>query len=80
MCAVGFDANVQSVQLLETGEMDALVVQNPFAIGYLGVQNASMLLRGESLSQEVQNTDVTVVTRDNMFDEDIQRILFQFDN
>lgn len=80
VCAVGFDANVQSVQLLETGEMDALVVQNPFAIGYLGVQNASMLLRGESLSQEVQNTDVTVVTRENMFDEDIQRILFQFDN
>ena len=80
MCAVGFDANVQSVQLLETGEMDALVVQNPFAIGYLGVQNAAMLLRGEALSQEVQNTDVTVVTRDNMFDEDIQRILFQFDN
>lgn len=24
--------------------------------------------------------NMTVVTRDNMFDEDIQRILFQFDN
>ena len=36
VAAVGFDSNVVSVGMLETGEMDALIVQNPFAIGYLG--------------------------------------------
>ncbi len=80
VCGIGFDTNVQSVELLETGEMDALIVQNPFAIGYLGVQNAACLLRGETLAEKVQNTDVTTVTRDNMFDDNIQRILFRFDN
>ena len=30
---IGFDTNVISVEMIETGEMDALIVQNPFARG-----------------------------------------------
>ena len=75
--AVGFDSNVVSVGMLETGEMDALIVQNPFAIGYLGVQSAVELLGGKEISS-VDNTSVTVVTKENMFEPEIQRILFRF--
>ena len=46
--SVGFDSNLISVSMLETGEMDALIVQNPFAIGYLGVEKAAALISGES--------------------------------
>ncbi|MEE1186977.1 MAG: substrate-binding domain-containing protein [Acutalibacteraceae bacterium] len=76
--AVGFDSNLISVSMLETGEMDALIVQNPFAIGYLGVEKATALISGENLPSDDIYTDVTTVTKDNLFDDNIQKILFRF--
>lgn len=76
--SVGFDSNLISVSMLETGEMDALIVQNPFAIGYLGVEKAAALISGESLPSREIYTDVTTVTKENIFDNDIQKILFRF--
>ncbi len=75
--AVGFDSNVVSIGMLETGEMDTLLVQNPFSMGYLGVQAAALLLSGKSAADTV--TAVTAVTRDDMFEEKNQKILFQFE-
>lgn len=76
--SVGFDSNLITVSMLETGEMDALIVQNPFAIGYLGVEKAAALISGESLQSSEIYTDVTTVTKENLFDNDIQKILFRF--
>lgn len=76
---IGFDTNVISVEMTETGEMDALIVQNPFAIGYLGVKNAAQLISGENIGNGELYTDVTVVTKENLFDADIQKMLFRFD-
>lgn len=75
---VGFDTNTVSVGMIETGEMDALIVQNPFAMGYLGVMNAAKLVAGEATPESALYTEVTTVTRENLFDEDIQKILFRF--
>lgn len=75
---VGFDTNTVSVGMIETGEMDALIVQNPFAIGYLGVMNAAKLVAGEAVSGSALYTEVTTVNKENLFDEDIQKILFRF--
>lgn len=76
--AVGFDNNVISVSMLETGEMDALIVQNPFAMGYLGVQSAADLISGRSVPDNIE-TSATTITKQNMFDEDSQKILFRFE-
>lgn len=75
---IGFDTNVVSISMLETGEMDALVVQNPFAIGYLGVKNAAALIEGEQLLESMVYTSVTVVDKLNMFNDNVQKILFGF--
>lgn len=75
---VGFDSNIVSVAMLETGEMDALVVQNPFAMGYLGVKNAAALIDGKVRDEEVYTATVTV-DRNNLYDADVQKILFRFD-
>lgn len=75
---VGFDSNIVSVAMLETGEMDALVVQNPFAMGYLGVKNAAALIDGKVRDKEVYTATVTV-DRNNLYDADVQKILFRFD-
>lgn len=75
---VGFDSNTASVGMLESGVMDALVVQNPFAIGYLGVRNAALLVLGDDIGADTIATDMTTVTKENLFDADIQKILFRF--
>lgn len=75
---IGFDTNLTSVGMLETGEMDALIVQNPFAIGYLGVKSAVDCINGEPPADKSLFTDVTTVTKQNLFDPDIQKQVFRF--
>lgn len=75
---VGFDTNTVSVGMLETGEMGALIVQNPFAMGYLSVKKAAELKNGELSGDKTLYTAVTTVKKENMYDPDIQKILFSF--
>lgn len=75
IACVGFDSNRASIGMLETGELDALIVQNPFAIGYLGVESAVKLLRGEKVTNVT--TSLTVITSDNMFAPENQRKVFR---
>ena len=76
--AVGFDTNSVSVGMLESGEIDTLIVQNPFAIGYLGVKNAAELISGRGVAQKTLYTDVVAVNKENLFDKDIQKLVFRF--
>lgn len=71
---IGFNANDTEVQYLRSGVLDALVVQNPYNIGYLSVYYASQLASGSSVSG-MENTGVTYVTAENIDDDDIQLIL-----
>ena len=52
-----------SVDMLETGEVDALIVQNPYAMGYLGVENAYRLLGGHDLDEREVNTCLLYTSR-----------------
>ena len=76
---VAFDSNVVSVGMLETGEVDALIVQNPYAMGYLGVEYAWMLLKGEKVKETHIDTTTTLITRENMYNPENQKVLFPFD-
>ncbi len=76
---VAFDSNVVSVGMLETGEVDALIVQNPYAMGYLGVETAYDILEKHGVSKTQVDTATTLVTRENMYEPAIQKILFAFD-
>lgn len=76
---VGFDTNVKCIDLMRTGAVTALVVQNPYAMGYLGVEYAWKLLQGESFDpNELVDTSTTVITKENMFTPESQRALFPF--
>lgn len=74
---VAFDSNVVSVGMLETGEVDALIVQNPYAMGYLGVENAYNLIYGKKVDSQF-DTSTTLINRNNMYTEECQKILFSF--
>lgn len=76
---VGFDTNLKCIDLLQSGTVTALIVQNPYAMGYLGVEAAYKLLEGESYdSAELIDTATTIVTRETMFTMESQKALFSF--
>jgi ribose transport system substrate-binding protein len=62
---VGFDAGTELVGALKAGEINALLVQDPFRMGYLGVKLAVDVLRGQKVPALV-DTGVTVATRENL--------------
>ena len=64
---IGFDASEQMVRALENGEFDALVLQDPVNMAYLGVKTMVSHIRGEEVPARI-DTGVTLVTRDNMND------------
>lgn len=77
---VAFDSNGETVDALQNGAVDALIVQNSYSMGYFGVQSAYKMLAGQGSSVETNNVAAAaVVTRDNMFAMDNQRELFLFE-
>ena len=77
---VGFDSNLATVEGLQNGSVDALIVQNPYAMGYLGVESAYRLLSGQggSLASTV-DTATSIVDLENLFTMDSQKALFAFE-
>ena len=71
---IGFDASEQMVRALENGEFDALVLQDPVNMAYLGVKTMVSHIRGEEVPARI-DTGVTLVTRDNMNDPKIAELL-----
>ena len=77
---VGFDSNVVTVDGMQEGAVDALIVQNPYAMGYLGVESAYKLLTGQEGGLEhVVDTSTQIVDRSNLFTMDSQKALFAFE-
>jgi ribose transport system substrate-binding protein len=71
---VGFDAASNEVTALQASEIDALIVQDPFKMGYEGVKAAMMTLKGESVPKRI-DTGVYVVTRENLNQPEIKRLI-----
>jgi ribose transport system substrate-binding protein len=62
---VGFDWTADTKALVERDVLMASMVQNPYQMGYLGLQAGVDLLAGKSVPRE-KDTGVTVVTKANM--------------
>jgi ribose transport system substrate-binding protein len=74
---VGFDASDNEVQALRDGLVQALIVQDPFKMGYLGVRYAVDAIRGKTVPKRV-DTGVYVVTKENLDSPEIQKLLHPF--
>jgi len=72
---VGFDAGSQSVLDMKNGDVQALVVQNPLLMGYLGVITAVKHLQGEKVEKRI-DTGVVLVTPENMNEPKIKELLY----
>jgi len=71
---VAFDASPEQIEFLKEGSVQALIVQNPFRMGYQGVESAINYLEGEDVPGRI-DTGVTVVTQDNLDDPEVQKLL-----
>jgi ribose transport system substrate-binding protein len=71
---VGFDAERALLDGLKAGQIDALVVQNPFKMGYEGVKAIATHLKGGSVPKKI-DTGVEVVTKARLDDPKIKELL-----
>ncbi len=72
---VAFDAAEEEISGLQEGSIQALVVQNPYRMGYAGVQAALAAIAGEPVEKRI-DTGVTVVTMENFNEPEIQELLY----
>ena len=72
---VGFDSTDSMIEDLKAGVIDAIVVQDPFKMGFEAVKTMADKLSGR---QPPKHTDLPamVVTRDNLQKPEIQKLLF----
>jgi ribose transport system substrate-binding protein len=71
---VGFDAEKALLDGLKAGQIDALIVQNPFRMGYEGVKAVVSAIKGQPVEKKI-DTGVAVVTKDKLDQPDIKALL-----
>ncbi len=71
---VGFDTSSQLVAALKRDQIDAIVAQNPFKMGYLSVKTAVAVIRGEKFEGRV-DTGCELVTKANLESPAVKAIL-----
>lgn len=71
---VGFDSSEKLVDGVKKGEIDGLVLQSPFNIGYLSVKTISAIVRGEKVDKRI-DTGAKLVTKENLDAPDVKELL-----
>lgn len=74
---VGFDSSPEEVQFLERGVFDAIVVQKPLNMGYLGIVTAYQAALNQEVPETVESGSV-LITKETIYTEENQKLLFPF--
>lgn len=75
VAVVAFDSDDAEIGYLQEGQIKALVVQNPYKMGYEGVKTAVAVINGETVEKDI-DTGVTIVTQENFDTEEVQALLY----
>jgi ribose transport system substrate-binding protein len=71
---VGFDSSEKLALALKDGDIDGLVVQNPFNMGYLAVKTMADHLRGKKVEKRI-DTGARLVTKENLEDPSVKEVI-----
>lgn len=71
---VGFDSSAMLVKALKEGQINALILQDPMNMGYLGVKTIVAHLRSQPIEKQI-DTGSTVATPENANDPQIDKLL-----
>ena len=72
---VGFDSSNVIIEALERGIIEAILVQKPFNMGYLGVKVAVDLFDGKKVEQDT-DTGYKLITAVTLYDTENQKLLY----
>ena len=72
---VGFDSSPDLIDALRDGTISALVVQDPFRIGYDAVKTLAEHLAGKEVKKRI-DLDAVVITRQDLDRPEIHAMLF----
>jgi ribose transport system substrate-binding protein len=70
----GFDSSDKLVTALKDGDIDGLVVQNPFNMGYVAVKTMTEHLRGKPVEKRI-DTGARLVEKENLEDPAVKEIM-----
>ncbi|MBE3580650.1 MAG: sugar ABC transporter substrate-binding protein [Thermoanaerobacteraceae bacterium] len=65
---VGFDGSPDALKSIQESKLTASIAQNPYNIGYMGVEAAVKAAKGESVEKRI-DTGTKVITKDNVQEE-----------
>ncbi len=73
----GTDSSTEQIRKLEEGINQAIVIQNPFNMGYLGIMQAIQLAQGKEIQKNIP-VESQLITKSNMYSVEKQKLLFPF--
>ncbi len=71
---VGFDVNQTLLNAIKDGKLQGAAIQDPVRMGYEGVKTVVAVVKGETYEKEL-DTGVKMVTKANLTEPDIQKLL-----
>ncbi|TKT74455.1 ABC transporter substrate-binding protein [Aquamicrobium sp. LC103] len=74
--AAGVDASEAQIELLREGILDALVIQQPYEMGYQAVEAAVKVANGEEVAAE-SGTGAIIGTQTNIDDPEVSKYLYK---
>lgn len=72
---VGFDNSIEEIQLMEEGVFQGIIIQKPFNMGYLGIEQAANIMNGRKVEKNL-DSGCKLINRNNMYEEENQRLLY----
>lgn len=75
IAAVAYDSDPEEVEALKVGALDALILQDPYGMGYYGVKTAINALNGKAVEKRI-DTGASAITMKNFNDKSSQQLLF----
>ena len=75
ICMAGIDSSIEQIKFLEEGVFETIGIQKPYNMGYLAVEAAVLAVQGQEV-ESVIDSGSEIVTRENMYTEENQKLLF----
>jgi len=65
ICLIGWDSSPEAIEGLSSGWLKGLVLQDPYGMGYLGMENLVKVLDGETVNKD-NPVPMVIFTKDDM--------------
>jgi ribose transport system substrate-binding protein len=72
---VAFDVSPEEFQLFQDGYIDALIVQDPYTMGYTGMEDLDKVVKGGHIDKKIIQIPAVVVSKVNLKESKVQALL-----